>query len=124
MGLTVAGVDVVGADGGPDMGALGIAVTKATETPAHLGSWGLHRWHSDWLDLGSAMQCAHGNPRSGGGDVHTCRRDQRPNPIGNRVVSIARGDQGLHPDRNDGWTEVELDNGNVGWLPNNAIADV
>lgn len=58
--------------------------------------------------------------------VMSTRVDVTSAPIlsGTVLFQLHEGTSACVLDRKDGWTEIELDNGNVGWLPNDAIADV
>lgn len=47
-----------------------------------------------------------------------------PSASGTVLFQLHEGTRACILDRNAGWTEVELDNGNVGWLPLSATADV
>ena len=54
--------------------------------------------------------------------MSTGRCDQ-PLGLGHGVVQLHEGTRPIL-DRTEGWTEVELDNGNVGWIPESATEDV
>lgn len=47
-----------------------------------------------------------------------------PSTTGTVLFQLHEGTRACILNRSEGWTEIELDNGNVGWLPNGAVADV
>ena len=47
-----------------------------------------------------------------------------PSTSGTVLFQLHEGTRACILDRTPGWTEVELDNGNVGWIPESATEDV
>lgn len=47
-----------------------------------------------------------------------------PSPSGTVLFQLHEGTRACILDRQEGWSEVELDNGNVGWVPLSATEDV
>lgn len=78
-----------------------------------VGFWGVNECHDRMETPGQVV-------------VMSARVDVNSAPISSGTVlfQLHEGTRACILDRNDGWTEIELDNGNVGWLPNDAIADV
>ena len=77
------------------------------------GFWGISKCHELMETPGQVV-------------VMSARVDVTSAPVesGTVLFQLHEGTRACILDRTEGWTEIELDNGNVGWLPNSAIADV
>ena len=58
--------------------------------------------------------------------VMTDRQDvlSTPSSAGTVLFQLHEGVRACILERTEGWTEIELDNGNVGWIANEAIVEV
>ena len=77
------------------------------------GFWGISKCHERMETPGQVV-------------VMSARVDVTSAPVesGTVLFQLHEGTRACILDRTEGWTEIELDNGNVGWLPDDAIADV
>ena len=77
------------------------------------GFWGISKCHERMEAPGQVV-------------VMSARVDVTSAPVesGTVLFQLHEGTRACILDRTEGWTEIELDNGNVGWLPDDAIADV
>ena len=77
------------------------------------GFWGIGKCHERMETPGQVV-------------VMSARVDVTSAPVesGTVLFQLHEGTRACILDRTEGWTEIELDNGNVGWLPDGAIADV
>ncbi|MDA9756343.1 tetratricopeptide repeat protein [Flavobacteriales bacterium] len=91
------------------LGFLGMASLALGVT----GFWGISKCHERMETPGQVV-------------VMSARVDVTSAPVesGTVLFQLHEGTRACILDRTEGWTEIELDNGNVGWLPDDAIADV
>lgn len=91
------------------LGFLGMASLALGVT----GFWGISKCHERMETPGQVV-------------VMSARVDVTSAPVesGTVLFQLHEGTRACILDRTEGWTEIELDNGNVGWLPDDAITDV
>ena len=70
------------------------------------------------------IQRPHGVRPTIGCHVRTVDVTSSPSASGTVLFQLHEGTRACILDRTPGWTEVELDNGNVGWIPEAATEDV
>ena len=105
----------------------GLRWTKSNrDSRATLGFLGLASLALGLAGLWGVRECNARMETPGQVVVMSTRVDVTSAPIqsGTVLFQLHEGTRACILDRNDGWTEVELDNGSVGWLPDDAIADV
>ena len=110
-----------------DVGALGIAMDqKNRDSRATLGFLGMASLALGLTGFWGISKCHERMETPGQVVVMSARVDVTSAPVesGTVLFQLHEGTRACILDRTEGWTEIELDNGNVGWLPDDAIADV
>ena len=91
---------------------------ESPDSRATLAFWG----RIDGVGVGGALggsgeQCADAIPEPTGHHVGQGRRQQRSSSASTVLFQLHEGTRACILDKSAGWTEIELDNGNVGWVP-------
>ena len=89
-----------------------------------LSGFRLPAFGADRLGLRARIQRTHGVRPTIGRHVRTRGCDQLSSASGTVLFQLHEGTCAFILDRTPGWTEIELDNGNVGWIPEPATEDV
>lgn len=105
----------------------GLRWTKSNrDSRATLGFLGMASLALGLIGFWGVSQCHERMETPGQVVVMSARVDVTSAPVesGTVLFQLHEGTRACILDRTEGWTEIELDNGNVGWLPNEAVADV